>query len=380
MGPGRSDQTRGSRAGRRLFIHIGMERTGTTSLQNFCSDQHAFLRRISLFYPKNNLAFSFNNHTPLVASYMPPNAADHFVRGPCSSRPDVLRSLMRDIDRASETSILLSAEHLSSRFMKPQILELASDFADFDCRVVVFVREPSARFFSAYATQVASGGRLTLQEFADQVLAPGNLYIRTAETIALWEEVFGRTKIEVLVHAPRRSTIEAFFTTLFPNSAELPPSAAYASNRSLGPSATEALRLINLALPDPASCLSYVEWLRQGEVRKHARRSLAEMAGDQRREEWLLDSDRGERLDAIGRADRSWLEERYGAVLEEGPAPLRPSRAFEPQHTAKLLAETLVAELRGRWSLANLTGLVLSVLVPLWERWRVFRARPRPGE
>ena len=55
---------------RRIVFHVGLDKTGTTSLQRYLGANQAWLKRHSILYPKRNLAFDGLNHTPLVAGYI----------------------------------------------------------------------------------------------------------------------------------------------------------------------------------------------------------------------------------------------------------------------------------------------------------------------
>ena len=54
---------------RRLVLHIGLEKTGTTSFQAFCADNRAALAARGALYPANAECFLRLNHAPLAASY-----------------------------------------------------------------------------------------------------------------------------------------------------------------------------------------------------------------------------------------------------------------------------------------------------------------------
>ena len=129
-------------------FHIGLEKTGTTSFQWFCTQRQDVLLRHSLLYPTRNLAFDRYNHQYLVDSYLDERQLGH---QPVRPRPHVLASLRAEMASARADRILIAGE-FSSLFDDGQIASLAADFADFDCRISVTVREHHARLVSAYRT------------------------------------------------------------------------------------------------------------------------------------------------------------------------------------------------------------------------------------
>lgn len=97
---------------RKVIFHIGLEKTGTTSFQSFCTRNLTELLRHSVLYPTYNFAFFGNNHDPLVASYFPKNAASQLgMRSSHWEKETVFRSLTSEIERASTDTVLISAEH-----------------------------------------------------------------------------------------------------------------------------------------------------------------------------------------------------------------------------------------------------------------------------
>jgi hypothetical protein len=304
--------------GRRVIFHIGSEKTGTTSLQNYLVDNEDALARHSILYPKRNLGFHHNNHRRLVASYLPHTPTDCFVSSGACDQAAIRDSVLREIETARENTILLSAEHFSSRFRQPQIAALAANFSGFDHEIVLFARDHFSLFFSAYATQVASGGRLTIEAFADQVLQPGNLYARYAETITQWEEVFGRERITVLRYSETHDILDDFLGVLGADPAHFPKPRPRRDNKSLGPNRAAILRGVNVVTTGRGEPREGLAW-RVGRSAQVVARHALQAFGSGADGRWRLDSVRLNRLRAIAEADQAWLAARYGVVLELPP-------------------------------------------------------------
>jgi hypothetical protein len=321
----------GSAAARRIVFHIGLERTGTTWLQYFCFQNRRALADNAILYPWRNLGFRRVSHVDLAASYLEPDASDYFVRDPGVDRRRVVESLAREIESSRASTVLLSSEFFSSRLRRPHVEALRRDFADFDCKVVIFLRGHVSRFFSTYATHVASGGRATVEDFADEVLHPDNPTFRYADAIAPWEEAFGKANLDLRVHERGRDVVGEFFGEHGPTPVASQALSAMKThgldplgirrNHSLGPDWTNRLRATNV----PFSGRS----VESGKVERamkyyacFAMRGVMHLATELDRRwrgsaecGWSMDPTRFERLMAMARADESWLSERYGVSL-----------------------------------------------------------------
>jgi hypothetical protein len=300
----------------KIIFHIGLEKTGTTSFQSFCTDNRALLRRESVLYPTNNFGFSKNSHEPLVACYFPKNAASQLVMR--SSRRDkavILRSLNREIERASADTILISAEHFSSRFSATHIRQLAADFSDYDCQIAVVVRDHVARILSAYSTTIASGRYLTLQDFVDEICHTSNLYIRYRETISQWEDIFGAENMIVFPYREKYNVVELLAKSLISPNIQLRRTSGYAQNKSFGASAVEARRLINEDLshdhqPDASK-------FRAASILGHIRHAIRKNTIRRSEDRLRLNEDQFRRVNDIAEIDRHWLEDRYRIRLDD---------------------------------------------------------------
>ena len=144
-----------------IIFHIGLEKTGTDSFQRCCSENQRALLRLGVLYPVKGLAFAGHSHGPLAACYL---AYPDLSVGPARVRAEVLRSLRAEIDRVNPATVLISAEHFSSRFGDAEIEQLARDFTGYECKIAVVVREHVPRLHSAYAQWILAGRILSFDE------------------------------------------------------------------------------------------------------------------------------------------------------------------------------------------------------------------------
>lgn len=309
---------------RRLTFHIGLEKTGTDSFQRFCTEQHEVLRSAGTLYPTRSVAFGAYNHEPLVACYL--DYRDFSIRSSRRDRSEVLGSLRAEIAAADAPAVLISGEHFSSRFREAEIRQLGADFSGFDCRIAVVVREHRARLFSAYSQAVLSGRDMTLDAYCDEVFDRDNPYMRYAETIGMWEAVFGSDNIGVLRHSRGRDMIPVLCAALIAADFPLNDSRGYWDNLSVGPRATEWLRRINRAINRlPGASHPAMRAAMRG-PRRDLARFLAKLAGQDDKTGWRLGERDERRLNEIAAADDAWLQRHYGIALhDEAPEPVTAS-------------------------------------------------------
>jgi hypothetical protein len=311
-----------------LILHIGLERTGTTSLQRFCADYKRDLRKASILYPTRSLAYAggaWRNHAPLASCYFHPHLRDLTIPFPPEQKKMLLASLFREIDSSGADIALLSSEHLSSRLRLPQIRVLAADLAGYDCRVGVVVRDPASRFFSSYSAHIVSGGITSIGAYTDSKVVSESPYFRSAEVIRPWEEAFGPENIGVFAYDRKGDTLRAMLERFAPRELSPPPLSSYSENFSYGPSLIEAFRCANIRATERRSWSNTPEdWARRRAVNFLLRLWLKTTQIDLRAGSWALDDSRMAEVKALAEADRQWLNERYGIRFpEQKPTPAR---------------------------------------------------------
>jgi hypothetical protein len=362
-----------------FVFHIGLERTGSTSFQRFCTTNAEWLRRRGLLYPIEGLVFRGDNHGPLVAGYLEARCGgpDFAIRSTLAAKPAVLQSLFKTVAKRAPRIVLISSEHLSSRFEPAEIEALAGDFAGRDCKILVVVREHRHRFFSAYATSIMSGRHLTIEDYAEEILAPDNRYFRYQALIETWERVFGRSAMIVKPYRSDGGLIQSLLESVSRRPLPILSADPYADNRSLGPGCTEALRLANLALArrfDGTASSSYWSWLQKRYCEVRMKRWLVAAAGTKHREPWHLSAANLARLDAIAAADAAWLAQNYGIELATSAAPCsvtRPGTAHNAPDAAEILARALQNRIMGQWNVFDAAIPALIPVARLWHRWRM---------
>ena len=305
----------------KLVFHVGLAKTGTTSLQLYCHDHRRALAALGLLYPRRQVGWA-RNHSPLVASYIAHRPEDRSVAVRWSSREDAVRSLSTELETRACRTALVSSEHFSTHFDRSEARRLAEDFARFDPIVVMVMRDTHGRFLSSYGTHVTAGGRLTPDAYAATVLVPGTRYMSLRETIGIWEDAFGRERLRLIDYDAEQDLVGAVLRECGVDPALLPASGEYRSRASLDPATTEILRRTNERIVDgfgKAPETSLLGWSRLMLLSYLHRQRLGRRTMD-RSGRWRLSERVLASLDAIAVDDATFLAETRGLTLRGSSA------------------------------------------------------------
>ena len=285
---------------RRFLLHIGLEKTGSTSFQAFCADHRDRLLQLGVLYPSNRACFEKINHAPLVASYFSPaDARALLIAGRRADRAVAMAALKAEIETANAPRALVSAEHFSSRFDPGRIAQLAADLSGFEVEIVVVVRHPLARAVSAYATTVASGRILDLDAFVDELAAPSNPYLRSRATIEPWASVFSRERMIVIAYREGEDVVAALAQRLLPGA---PTASDY--RRNVSPRAAEIERRRRANAGSKAGVWRIFNERLSRLIGGGAQRQSAAALS--------LTPDQARRIEGIAADDLVWLKAQYG--------------------------------------------------------------------
>ncbi len=153
----------------KCYLHVGVEKTGTTTVQEFLHTNRELLaRRGCLFTPA---AGERNNWKLPVAAYDAEQRDDLTRAAKISTDDDLHRfrnRLSRDLTAAIERGrdegcdqIILSSEHLQSRLRSDTSLKRLAGLLDAvgvsEVEVIIYLRDPMTLVSSLYSTMVKNG-------------------------------------------------------------------------------------------------------------------------------------------------------------------------------------------------------------------------------
>ncbi|WP_200328307.1 hypothetical protein [Thiocystis violacea] len=233
----------------RIVLHIGLEKTGTTSIQRFLTTNRArLLARHGILYPTAPELFRHETHSVVAAALLGSGAQD-FVTGGDTPRLDRVIAAIDDAADTYAEQIVLSSEHFSSRLTPEAITRLAQCLAPFPVEVLVYLRPQDEMVLSAFSTRLLCGGREWMRP---RGVGPHLRYFNYLQLLVPWADAFGYERIRVRLfdrtHMQDGDVVTDFLATLGVRNSGLfkqsPP-----LNRSLNVAEAELMRRLNQRLP-----------------------------------------------------------------------------------------------------------------------------------
>lgn len=203
---------------RRIVLHIGMERTGTSAVQRFLARNRAALRLMGVRYPRPRSGPP-EKHQDLVRAI----AAE--AAGTGADAAELIAAYTEGV-RAPIT--VLSAEGLSAP--NPAFARALAPLADrFDVRVVVYLRRQDEWALSAYRQAVLDPRVAEKRPVSEWLEDPGTrARLDYSSMLTGWEKAFGAENIRMLRYPHDLPLLSGFLTA-----ADLPAAARLLPHRSL---------------------------------------------------------------------------------------------------------------------------------------------------
>lgn len=207
---------------KKLYIHIGCEKTGTTSIQEALSNNRKKLLQQGLLYPE--FGTNSTGHFSLPASIHHLDHPSHTSPGYYDIKnvtPESEWSKFIELCISNKTlNIAISSEHFSSRvgqkglvFIKEK-LDLLTPF--FDIEFIIILRRQDLFLESSYSTVIKSGGAIEFNEYVESTWELQNRY-NFKRLIGLWQSVFQNCifHINEYTHVTQHSSLIDYFCTIF---------------------------------------------------------------------------------------------------------------------------------------------------------------------
>lgn len=199
---------------KKLILHIGTEKTGTSTIQKFLGLNRTELMhqgfRVPLSTRENNFG---ENQRWFPAFFYPSEFSDDFITNEFGDNVNLrrkrifnkLEEFKNEIVKTNAKNCIISSEHLSSRLkevksiatLKTEMLALFDDI-----EVILYVRNPINHAISQISTEAKSGRDIISQfrnggeiNFLNPIKFSQVFNIRSL--IEKWELVFSRDKIKV---------------------------------------------------------------------------------------------------------------------------------------------------------------------------------------
>ena len=232
----------------KIVLHIGAEKTGTDSLQAALAiNAGRLLDEAGLLYPRDPLLAAGNAHFGVAAAFLDPVRTEIFVPGGCRSPAELQQALATEIARWRPRLVVLSAEHFSSRFLRPQLEALARFLEPHAVEIIYYARRQDEMATSVFSTALLYGGR---DWFDSAAIRPDWRFFDHCRILDEWAGVFGADNLRVRNYGDVAETglVEDFLTQA--GLSPLPTLAATPRlNRSITIREAQFLHALNQHLP-----------------------------------------------------------------------------------------------------------------------------------
>ena len=238
----------------KAFLHIGTEKTGTTTIQNFLAKNRKHLLEDGYLYPSSP---GQTNHIKLAILAMKSSKIQYIhkifdLKTPkqvTKFQSQFKKNFTRELSLADFQTVILSNEHCSSQLILKEDIERLKTFLNNffeDIKIIIYLRRQDKYLASLYSTAIQCGHSEPFNlPSKDTLQRRYNYYYILKE----WESVFGKDNIIVKIFE-RHQMLEGNLLTDFTNALDIKLDNRYELlpnlNQSLDIYSLEYLRIINL--------------------------------------------------------------------------------------------------------------------------------------
>lgn len=180
---------------KKLTIHIGSPKTGSTAIQNFCAANDDCLRRQGICYPRHKRYHVTNNH--LYFSHLilkaAPSPGQKQIPVPKRKTEKKITSYLKRVIRETGSCIdvLLSGEEMFYARDVSVLNILRDKFSSI--KIVAYLRRQD-QFVQSYYSQYFKIGKVS-EKLQDHKYLKNDFWLDYYDRIAQWAAVFGRENI-----------------------------------------------------------------------------------------------------------------------------------------------------------------------------------------
>ena len=241
----------------KITLHIGVEKTGSTSIQHYLSQNREHLLKQGILYaeslslPNNDYLVAFSQDvgkkSDIRAKYGIADSPEEIEK----FRKKVEDDLHREIAVSNPAHLIISNEHLTSRLHTSEELNRLFDFLtgfSREIELVVYLRRQDSLLESLYSTAIISGNTYDFDTYFRGMRKRPDLHYFSL--LKMWESFVPREKIKVGVFEKekllRHDIVDDFLSVT-----EVPreDGKRIEENKSLGYKKVEFLRRFNAQFP-----------------------------------------------------------------------------------------------------------------------------------
>ena len=266
---------------KKVFIHVGFHKTGTTAIQESLHSHRDELNKLGLIYATKHRKANHRQAWALSERYWGwKNRGGK--KTPASEWIKQVKSL-----KSNKSNSILSSEFFSE-LNDAKLNRMASDLRDFQVEVIFTIRPLSKMLASSYQQYLKYGIKASYDEWLLDIFqnAPKSKLTPTfwkrhrhEVVIARWAKVFGNQNVHLVVvdESEPEFLFDSFNQILQLPAGTLSEVVNSGTNRSLNYSEISLLLAINRAFPKDRNWADYEAFIREGSIRRLT--NQADLAG-----------------------------------------------------------------------------------------------------
>jgi len=193
----------------KAIVHIGTEKTGTTSLQKFLYINRERLKKINYLYPVSiNNAGAFPNTA--LSAYCANHIHDYHLKNNIKTlaqkdafNKELKINFLKELKSNNGKDLIISSEHFHSRVRTIKGMQRLKDILrGYNIKIVIYLRPQVDMAISHYSTALkSSNSTQTLTEYIKHICKIDNYYCNYKKILDNWSAVFGKENLIVRLYS-----------------------------------------------------------------------------------------------------------------------------------------------------------------------------------
>lgn len=246
----------------KAIVHIGTEKTGTTTIQNFLYQNRRKLKSAGYYFMQSP---GKHNHQAIPAICLSDDKYDDFFRIKGIETLEERKAYKAQFTAEFEAelkglgpsihTVILSSEHFHSRIRTEgemdNVHRFLSPYFD-DIRIICYLREQAVTASSYYSTSLKSGGDVSFLDFMRRC-GPSNYYFNYYEMLGNWERAFGLKALDVSLfgkeHFHKGDLLQDFIAKIDKKLVRSLNTKVQSENESINMAGQVLIRAVNMVYP-----------------------------------------------------------------------------------------------------------------------------------
>ena len=188
---------------KKVWLHIGTHKTGTTTLQKFFFENKEVLLQRGLYYPTEGSYFYQEGENHSLLAHALRNERPEFLPDNLTfTLEGCVNDIRADIRKSDAPEIVISSEHFSFNSTTEQVERLKRVFDSIasEIHVIIYLRRQDHRIESGYGQMIKRGYRIgSFESFIQWMSSAPDQSLDYEKKVKLFADVFGAENVTVRI-------------------------------------------------------------------------------------------------------------------------------------------------------------------------------------